>query len=138
MIRGIVLGKSFWVVNTWRAPARKRLTQSTLNFTHTFLTDCFTKPFPRFSYKWVLIFYCNNSTRFESVFCMKTVKCRFFEKHFKRRKLRVRFCLYLGWLHISEKKIENCNSVGAGAHKVGKVASFWPNFDPNFTDICRA
>ena len=28
----------------------------------------------------------------------------------------------LGWLHISEKKIiEHCNSVGAGAHKVGKT-----------------
>ena len=38
---------------------------------------------------------------------------------------------YLGWLHISEKKIvENCKSVGAGDHKVGKVA-----FDPNLTLI---
>ena len=25
MVRGILLGKSFWVVNTWRAPVRKRL-----------------------------------------------------------------------------------------------------------------
>ena len=31
-----------------------------------------------------------------------------------------------------KKIIEHCNSVGAGAHKVGKVVSLWPNFDPNF------
>ena len=34
-----------------------------------------------------------------------------------------------------QRIIENCNSVGAGAHKGGRVASFWSNFDPNFTDI---
>ena len=47
--RGILLRKSFWVVNTWRAPVRKRLKGSTLNFAHTFLTDCCTKPCPHFS-----------------------------------------------------------------------------------------
>ena len=31
--------------------------------------------------------------------------------------------------------MENCNSVGAGAQNIGKAVSFWPNFDPNFTDI---
>ena len=32
---------------------------------------------------------------------------------------------------MSVKKIvENCNSVGAGAQNIGKVVSFWPNFDP--------
>ena len=36
-----------------------------------------------------------------------------------------------------KKIIENFNSVGAGAHKVGKVVSFWPNFDPNFPDIWK-
>ena len=50
--------------------------------------------------------------------------------------MRARFCLPLGWLNISEKKnIENYISVGAGAHKVGKLVSFCPNFDPNFPDI---
>ena len=69
---------------------------------------------------------------------MKTVKIRLFKKHLKRRKSRARFCLSLGWLNISEKKIiENYNPVGAGAHKVGKGVSFWPNFDPNFPDICK-
>ena len=55
---------------------------------------------------------------------MKTVKSRLFKKYLKRRKSRAWFCLSLGWLNISEKNIENCNSVGAGAHKVGKVVSF--------------
>ena len=68
---------------------------------------------------------------------MKTVKSRLFKKYLKRRKSRAWFCLSLGWLNISEKNIENCNSVGAGAHKVGKVVSFWPNFDPNFPDIWK-
>ena len=56
----------------------------------------------------------------------------------ERRKSRARFSLSLGWLHISEKNIENCNSVGAWAQNIGKVVSFWSNFDPNFADIWRA
>ena len=45
----------------------------------------------------------------------------------------------LRWLNISEKKsIEHCNSVGVGAHNVGKVVSLWSNFDPNFLDIWKA
>ena len=48
MVRGISLGKRFWVVSTWRAPVRKRLKWSTLNFAHTFQTDCYTKAGPRF------------------------------------------------------------------------------------------
>ena len=52
---------------------------------------------------------------------MKTVS----KKYLKRRRLRARFCLSLGWLHISEEKaIENCDSVDAGAQNVGKVANF--------------
>ena len=69
---------------------------------------------------------------------MKTVKIRLFKKYLKGRKSWTRFCLSLGWLNISEKKIiEYYNSVGAGAHKVGKIVSFWPNFDPNFPDIWK-
>ena len=69
---------------------------------------------------------------------MKTVKSRLFQKYLKRRKSWAWFCLTLGQLNISEKKIiENYNSVGAGAHKVEKVVSFWPNFDPNFPDIWK-
>ena len=62
---------------------------------------------------------------------MKTVKSKLFKKYLKRRKSRARFCLTLGWLNISEKKkFENYNSVGAGAHKVGKVV-----FGPTLTLI---
>ena len=69
---------------------------------------------------------------------MKTVKSRLFKKYLKRRKSRARLCLSLGWLNKSEKKIiENYNSVGAGVHKVGKIVSFWPNFDFNFPDIWK-
>ena len=42
---------------------------------------------------------------FESVFCMKTTKGRLFKKYLEKRKSRARFCLSLGWLHVSEKKI---------------------------------
>ena len=86
------------------------------------------------------IFYCNNSTNFETVICMKTVKSKLLKKYLKRIKSRARFCLPLRWLHISEKKkmIENFNSIGVEAHKVGKNSSFWPNFDPRFTNIWRA
>ena len=41
--------------------------------------------------------------------------------------------MFVSWLakYKWKKIIENYNSVGAGAHKVGKVVSFWPSFDPN-------
>ena len=46
-------------------------------------------------------------------------------------------CLLVSYIS-TKKNIENCNSVGAGTQNVGKIVSFWPNFDPNFTDIWRA
>ena len=105
MVTGISLGKRFWMMNTWRASVRKRLKRSTLNFAHTFLTDCYTKRACVFSNNESFIFYCNNPTSFESIFCMKTVKSRLFKKYLKRRKSRARFCLTLAWLNISEKKL---------------------------------
>ena len=98
MVRGISLGKRFWVVSTWRALVWKRLKRSALNFVHTFLNRSRV-----FSNNESFIFYCNNSTSLESVICMKTVKSRLFKKYLKRRKSWARFCLPLGWLHISEK-----------------------------------
>ena len=69
---------------------------------------------------------------------MKTEKL-IIEKIFKRKKI-TGTVLFVSWLDTFhwKKIIENCNSVGAGAHKIEKVVSFWPNFDPNFTDIWRA
>ena len=36
---------------------------------------------------------------------MKTARSRLFKKYLEKRKLRARFCLPHGWLHISEKKL---------------------------------
>ena len=52
---------------------------------------------------------------------MKTLTSRLFKIYSKIKKSRARFCLSLGWLHITEKIIENCNSAGEEAHKLGKV-----------------
>ena len=45
-------------------------------------------------------------------------------------------CLLVGYISV-KKNYWNCNCVGAGAHKEGKAANFWSNFDPNFTDIWK-
>ena len=45
-------------------------------------------------------------------------------------------CLLVGYISV-KKIIENCSSVGAGAHEVEKVVRFWPNADPHFSDIWR-
>ena len=39
--------------------------------------------------------------------------------------------LFVSWLATYQwtKIIKNSNYLRAGAHKLGKVASFWPNFD---------
>ena len=73
MVWGISLEKGFWMVKTWQAPVAKRLKRSTLNFTYTFLTGCFTKMHPVFSNNESFIFYCNNSTRLESAFWFKNI-----------------------------------------------------------------
>ena len=58
------------------------------------------------------------------------------QKYLKRRKSQAQFCLPLGWLDISERKIiEKCNYDGAGTHNVEKVVSFWLIFEANFTHI---
>ena len=46
--RWIVLGKGFWLVNIWRALVWKQLKWLTSDFTDTFLTECWTKLYPRF------------------------------------------------------------------------------------------
>ena len=84
-------------------------------------------------------FDCNNLMSFESIFYMKTFKSRLFKNYLKRRKLHTQFCLPLGWLHTSEKKLLKTSILLVQElKKWEKVASFWPYFDPNFTDIWRA
>ena len=71
---------------------------------------------------------------FESVFFMKTVKIRWFKKYLKKKKIMNTY-LFVTWLATYHWKnnIENCNSVGAGAHKLekivfGPVIQLWPWF----------
>ena len=68
---------------------------------------------------------------------MKTVLI--IQKISKRKKF-VGTVLFVSCLAKYQLKqiIENFNSVGAGAHKVGKVVRFWSNFDLNFTNIWGA
>ena len=63
---------------------------------------------------------------------MKTVKSRLFKKYLKRKQSWATFCLSLGWLNISEKKL-----LKVGKYKVEKVVSLWPNFHPNFPNIYK-
>ena len=49
-----------------------------------------------------------------------------YSKIFERKKI-AGTVLFASWMVI-----EHCNSVGAGAHKIGR-ASFWPNFDACFS-----
>ena len=39
-------------------------------------------------------------------------------------------CFVVGYISVKKKLIENSNSVGAEAHKGGKVASFGPTLTP--------
>ena len=58
---------------------------------------------------------------------MKIVKSRLFKNYLERKKSQAQFCLSLGWLHISEKKLlETATLVGAGARNIGKEVSFCP------------
>ena len=79
------------------------------------------------------------STSFQSVFSMKTLSTLF--KKYLKIESRGHGFVYILVGYISEKiyiYIENCNSVGARAHKLGNVARFLPNFNLSFTAIYRA
>ena len=58
----------------------------------------------------------------KAYFAWKQLKADY-SKNIWKEKNRKHGCFSLGWLHISVKN--------AGAHKVGKVVSFWSSFDPN-------
>ena len=69
---------------------------------------------------------------------MKTVKSILLKKIFQKKKKKiVATVLFVSWLAKYQWKriIEHYNSVGAGAHKVGKVVNLCTNFDSNFSDI---
>ena len=131
MVTGISLWKGFWMVNTWRAPVRKRLKRSR----HIF-NRLLHKTVPAFFLIMSYSFYITITPRvFKAYFAWKQL---IVDYSMKRRKSRARFCLSLGWRHVSEKNMENCNSVCAGAHKEGKLVSFDPTLTLMFRYLERA
>ena len=67
---------------------------------------------------------------------MGTIKSWLLKKYLKRKNRGHGFvCSWLATYQWRKKNIENSISVGVGAHKVGKIVSFWPNLELNFTDI---
>ena len=92
-------------MNTGQVPVKKRLEQSTLNFAQLCRTGrAEQKRVGVFSNNVQFIFYGNNWTSFESLFCMKTITSRLFKKYLKSIKSRTRFCFSLGWLRTSANK----------------------------------
>ena len=139
VVRRISLVKSFWMVNTWWAPVRKRFKGSTLNFAHTFLTDCCTKAVPAFFLIMSYSFFIAITRRtLKAYFTWKQLKVDYSKNTWKEENRGHSFVfLLVGYISV-KKIIENCSFVAAGAQNKGKVDSFWPNFDSNFTDIWRA
>ena len=120
------------MVNIWQASVPKRLKQSTLNFPHTFVTGYSTKT----CQQWVIHFFITLTWRVLIIFFSWKYFKAHYSKNIRKEEIVVRFCLSLGWLYISTNKLlKNCNSVGAGAQKVGKIVSLWPNFTLYFMDI---
>ena len=136
MIRGISLGKSFWVVNTWRAPVRKRFKGSTLNCTHIsnrLLQNTVPAFFLIMSYSF---FIAITRQALKAYFAWKQLKVDYSKNIWKEENRGHGFvCLLVGYISVKKKIIENYNSAGTEAQNIGKVASFWPNVDPNFTNI---
>ena len=115
MITGILIGKSFWVVNTWRAPVRKWLKRSPLNFAHTFLTDCCTKSCPCFPNNELFIFIAKTRRPLKAYFAWKQLKADYSKNIWKKENRGT--VLFFSWLatHQWKKVLGNCNSVDAGA-----------------------
>ena len=133
MVTGVSLGKSFWVVNTWRAAVRKPFKGPTLGFAHTFLTDCCTKPWTQFFLIMNYSFFIAITRRaLKAYFTWKQLRVDYAKNIWKEENRRHGFVCFLV-SHISVKKIiENCISVGAGPQNVGGKVSFWPNFQSNY------
>ena len=83
-----------------------------------------------------LFFIAITRRTLKAYFAWKQLKVDYSKNIWKNREHGF-VCLLVGYISV-KKIIVNCNSVGAGAQNVGKVVSFWPNFDPNFTVIWRA
>ena len=118
------------MTNTWRAPTRKRIKLSTLNFAHV-SKRLLHKTVPAFFLIMCYSFFIATIWRaLKAYLAWKQLKVDH-SKNIWKKKSRAQFCSCLGWLNISEKIIELNNSVSAGANKEGKVV-----FGPTLTLIC--
>ena len=54
--RGTLQGKDFWVLNIWRPLIQKWLKQLNLKIGYIFITECWTKMYPRFFWQWFIHF----------------------------------------------------------------------------------
>ena len=103
MVRGISLGKRFSVVSTWRAPVRKRLKPSTLNFEHTFLTDCCTKPCPFFLIMSHSFFIAIILRVLRAHFAWKQLKVDYSKNVWKEQNRGQSFvCLLVGYISVKK------------------------------------
>ena len=124
MVWRVSLGKGFWMVNTWRAPVRKWLKTWNCVFLHDsafFLT--MSHSFLIAIIQWGLKGY----------FIWKQLKADYLKNILKANIAGTVF--FVPWLATYKCKqiSENCNSVGAGVQKLGKIVSLWLNFDPYFS-----
>ena len=73
----------------------------------------------------------------KAYFAWKQLKAAHSRNFWKKKKKIAGMVLFAPWLATDQWKwiVENCNSVGAGAHKVQQIVKLWPNFDPCFPDI---
>ena len=123
MVIGILLGKGFWVVNTWWVPVWKQLKRSTSNFAQTFLTDCYTKLrsyfFPTMSYSF---FIAMTRRVLKGYFAWKRLKLDYSKNTWKEENHEHHFvCLFVSYIPV-KKKFENCNFVGARAVTSRKIS----------------
>ena len=93
MVRGISLEKGFWMVKIWQTPVGKRFKRSTLNFTYTFLTGCFTKTHP---------FFLTMSHSFFIAIIRRDMKAHFGSKIFEKKIARTG--LFVAWLATHQCK----------------------------------
>ena len=90
-------------MNTQWSTVQKRREQSTLNLAYTDSRN--------FSNNELFGFCGNTLANFEIRFWTKTVKSRLFKKCLKRRKTCARFCLGLGNMHFSDKKLQKTTNL---------------------------
>ena len=115
MVRGISLGKNFWVVNTWRALVRKRLNGSTLNLrTHFSKTAAqnLVRVFPNNEF---FFFYFITRRALKAYFAWQQLKVDYSKKFWKEENRgHDTVCLLVGYISVKKhcyrclERVKNC------------------------------